>query len=54
LVSRLTIENGKPRWHFNIDSIKDHVDDIMGFPEFNTKFEKPTLFIGGELSSYIT
>ena len=41
-------------WQFNIKSIIEHVNDIMGFPEFDTQFLKKTLFLGGELSDYIT
>ena len=54
LLTRLAQKNGKTFWNFNIHSIIKHVDEIMEFPKFNTKFENPTLFIGGQLSNYIT
>ena len=55
LLTRLVQDQaGKTMWHFNLKSIINHLDQIMGFPSFFTKMEKPTLFAGGELSNYIT
>lgn len=55
LLTRVVEINGKIDWHFNLPAIREHIDEIMQFPDFNGKqFQKPTLFIGGEYSEYIT
>lgn len=54
ILTRLGERNGKIDWLFNIKAIKEHVHHIMEFEEFNAQFHKPTLFLGGELSNYIT
>ena len=54
LLSRLSVKNGKIVWNFNLKSINNHLNYIMDFPEFNTQFHNPTLFLGGELSNFIT
>ena len=54
IITRLIEKDGKISWGFNINAIINHLSDIMEFPNFNSKFEKPTLFMGGELSHYIT
>lgn len=54
LLSRLASKNGQISWNFNLNSIANHLNDIMSFPEFETQFHNPTLFLGGELSNYIT
>jgi abhydrolase domain-containing protein 11 len=54
ILTRIIEKNGRICWGFNINSIITNLTNIMEFPNFNSKFEKPTLFIGGELSHYIT
>ncbi len=55
LLTRVVEVDGKIDWHFNLPAIRDHIDEIMQFPNFNDRqFLKPTLFIGGEYSEYIT
>ncbi len=56
LISRLVRENDRNVWNFNIKAIKRHIFDIMEFPQFEngTKFDKPVLFVRGEMSNYIT
>lgn len=54
ILTRLIEKDGKILWGFNINAIINHLSDIMEFPNFNSKFDKPTLFMGGELSHYIT
>lgn len=46
--------NGQIEWGFNLPAVTNHVRDVMEFPNFGRKFEKPTLFLGGELSNYLT
>jgi hypothetical protein len=54
ILTRLVQENGKIQWGFNLNSIRNHVRDVMEFPNFTKKIEKPTLFLGGAKSNYIT
>lgn len=54
LLSRLVDESNVKMWHFNIKSIMQYLDNIMDFPVIASQFNKSTLFIGGELSNYIT
>ena len=56
LVSRLVRENDRNEWNFNIKAIKRHIVDIMEFPLFerSDRFDKPTLFVRGEMSNYVT
>ena len=54
LLSRLATKDSQIAWNFNLKTIINHMNDIMSFPEFDTQFKNPTLFLGGELSNYIT
>ncbi len=54
ILTRLGEKDGQIVWLFNLKSIINHLNHIMDFPFFESKFTKPTLFIGGELSNYIT
>lgn len=45
--------SGKYRWRLNIDAIEEHYDLLRVGPETSQVFNKPTLFIRGELSNYI-
>ena len=47
-------ENGIFSWNFNIKSINENIENIMQFPNVDKKYEKSTLFMGGEKSNYIT
>jgi len=47
-------ENNVKMWQFNIKSIINYINNIMDFPSIDSQFNKSTLFIGGELSNYIT
>ena len=40
-------------WKFNLNALKNYMDEIMGFPSGNFKFLGPTLFVSGSESSYI-
>jgi esterase len=41
------------RWRLNLDALDDQLDTILGFPEFEARFDGPTLFLAGALSDYI-
>ncbi|KAM4700133.1 sn-1-specific diacylglycerol lipase ABHD11 [Discoglossus pictus] len=54
LLTNLVQENGHFKWRVNLEAISRHLHDIMDFPEFNTTFPGPTLFLGGANSPYIS
>ncbi|XP_026090214.1 protein ABHD11-like isoform X1 [Carassius auratus] len=54
LLANLEEQNGHYGWMVNLEAISNHLEDIMGFPVFNTTFEGPTLFLGGSSSAYIS
>lgn len=41
-------------WRFNVKTLHKAYNAIMGFPETNRIFKKPSLFLKGEKSDYIT
>ena len=42
------------RWKLNLDVLAAEMPKILGFPEMDGTFEKPTLFLSGALSNYVT
>ncbi|XP_028322878.1 sn-1-specific diacylglycerol lipase ABHD11 [Gouania willdenowi] len=54
LLTNLVEQNGHYSWRVNLEAISAHLDDIMGFPTFDSVFEGPTLFLGGASSAYIS
>ncbi|XP_022594404.1 protein ABHD11 isoform X2 [Seriola dumerili] len=54
LLTNLVEQNGHYAWRVNLEAISAHLDDIMSFPSFNTRYEGPTLFLGGASSAYIS
>ena len=54
LVRNLVEVDGKIRWRVNLDSIINNQPVMADFPEFDTTYNGPTLFIGGDKSQYIT
>lgn len=40
-------------WRLNLAGLQDALPDLMGFPESDAVFTKPTLFIRGERSAYV-
>lgn len=42
------------RWKLNLDALAAEMPNILGFPEVDGAFEKPTLFLSGALSDYVT
>ena len=53
LLTNLVEQNGHYAWRVNLEAISAHLDSIMSFPNFNTVYEGPTLFLGGASSAYI-
>ncbi|PCI70269.1 MAG: alpha/beta hydrolase [Piscirickettsiaceae bacterium] len=57
LLQNLTpVSSGGYQWRVNLKSIENNMDAIMGFPTENLKttFAKPTLFINGGKSTYLS
>lgn len=54
LLTNLEEQNGDYGWRINLEAISNHLENLMGFPEFNTTYEGPTLFLGGSNSAYIS
>ncbi|MDQ2094758.1 alpha/beta fold hydrolase [Rhodalgimonas zhirmunskyi] len=42
------------RWRLNFEALARDMDAILGFPEFDTHFGGPTLFLTGANSDYVT
>ena len=47
-------KNERLTWKINLEALKSHMDDIMNFPKVDTEFNKPTLFVAGSKSDYIS
>ncbi len=41
------------RWRLNLDVLEAEMPKIMGFPEFDTQYTGPTLFLSGANSDYV-
>ncbi|RXN27071.1 alpha beta hydrolase domain-containing 11 [Labeo rohita] len=54
LLTNLEEQNGHYGWRVNLEAISKHLEDLIGFPDFNTTYEGPTLFLGGSSSAYIS
>ncbi|KAJ8267167.1 hypothetical protein GJAV_G00139310 [Gymnothorax javanicus] len=54
LLTNFVEENGQYAWRVNLEAISKHLEDLMGFPDFDTTFDGPTLFLGGSNSAYIS
>lgn len=53
LLTNLVEQNGHYAWRVNLEAISAHLENIMTFPQFDTVYEGPTLFLGGASSPYI-
>jgi hypothetical protein len=42
------------RWKVNLDAIEKSIVTLKGFPQFETTYDRPALFVGGGNSNYIT
>lgn len=41
------------RWRLNLGALAAEMPHIMGFPQINATFDKPTLYVSGGLSDYV-
>ena len=53
LLQNLVREESGWRWRLNLVGLRNALPDLMGFPESNSIFTKPTLFLRGEQSAYV-
>lgn len=51
LIQSLDIK--KKKWRLNLDVLADQMDKIIGFPEVEGRFDKPSLFLSGGESDYV-
>lgn len=42
------------RWKLNLDALEAEMPNILGFPQVDGVFEKPTFFLSGATSDYVT
>lgn len=42
------------RWRLNLETLANEMENIMGFPQIDTQFTGPTLFLTGADSDYVT
>ena len=42
------------RWRLNLDVLAAEMDKIIGFPDLSGSFDGPTLFLSGEVSTYVS
>lgn len=42
------------RWKLNLEALAAEMPKILGFPDMDGVFDKPTLFLSGALSDYVT
>ncbi|XP_051891608.1 protein ABHD11 isoform X2 [Pristis pectinata] len=54
ILTNLVERNGQYIWRVNIEAVANNLDYLLGFPEFNTPFTAPTIFLGGGNSPYIS
>uniref|UniRef100_A0ABM5EMT5 sn-1-specific diacylglycerol lipase ABHD11 n=1 Tax=Pogona vitticeps TaxID=103695 RepID=A0ABM5EMT5_9SAUR len=54
LLTNLVYTEDRFVWRVNLEAISRHLKDLMGFPDFRTSYQGPTLFLGGSNSGYIS
>ena len=42
------------RWKLNLDTLANEMPKVLGFPDITGTFDKPTLFLSGAASEYVT
>jgi esterase len=52
LLQSLDMKN--KRWRLNLDALERNMAAILGFPDVTGHFDKPTLFLSGAASGYVT
>lgn len=53
LMQNLRHKDGRFTWQPNLEMLYQNLDDIAGFPEFQTTFNKPVAWVAGSESRYI-
>ncbi|XP_071946272.1 sn-1-specific diacylglycerol lipase ABHD11-like [Antedon mediterranea] len=53
IMKNIRKNNTSFEWQLNLKALLDNHDDMIGFPEFQSTFPKPTLFVKGGHSDYI-
>jgi len=53
LLQNLRREGDGYQWRINLEGLKASLPDLHGFPEFDTTFEKPAVFIAGAESDFV-
>ena len=48
-----SLDTAEHRWRFNLDALEAAMPQIMGWPEIDAQFPRPTLFLAGGDSDYI-
>ncbi|KAL8198728.1 UNVERIFIED_CONTAM: Alpha/beta hydrolase domain-containing protein 11 [Gekko kuhli] len=54
LLTNLVSSEDRFMWRVNLEAISHHLNDILSFPDFQTPYSGPTLFLGGSKSGYIS
>ena len=56
LLTNLVFEDGEWKWRINLRGIADSFQSLGSLPDdyFEMKYDKPTLFIGGDKSQYLS
>ncbi|XP_015269041.1 PREDICTED: alpha/beta hydrolase domain-containing protein 11 [Gekko japonicus] len=54
LLTNLVSSEDQFMWRVNLEAISHHLNEILSFPDFQTPYSGPTLFLGGSKSEYIS
>lgn len=49
-----SLDISQKRWRLNLDALAAAMPEILSFPEFDTAYNGPTLFLSGGESKYVT
>ncbi len=49
-----SLDVSEKRWLLNLDALEENMPDIMSFPDLDSQFDGPTLFLTGGNSQYVT
>ncbi|MGC3939206.1 alpha/beta fold hydrolase [Roseobacter sp. EG26] len=49
-----SLDHNAKRWRLNLDVLAEEMDKILSFPQIAGQFDKPTLFLTGADSDYVT
>lgn len=53
LLQSLDLRSHPPRWRLNLDVLDREMDQITGWPDLQTQFDGPVLFLSGARSDYV-